>query len=135
VRPQIERFNFIHPATTPQYPFLPRALVEFADIATNGEFFWPGDRASEAAHALAAHGRIILGGEVYCRRAVGWAAYLGEWVTSVPEPGDHAPADDLARGLAEALCAIERDPAEWGEPGESPGNLRFFFASVPAAAG
>jgi hypothetical protein len=87
------------------------------------------------AHALAAHGRVIMGGEVYCRRAVGWAAYLGEWVTADAERTDPSAADDVAHGLAEALRAIERDPAAWGEPGESRANLRFFFASAPGPAG
>jgi hypothetical protein len=135
-KPQpIERFNFIHPAAQPQFPFLPRALVELADVATNGECFWPGDWAADAARALARHGQVILGGEVYCRRAVGWAAYLGDWVTSDPEAGGRSPDDDVARGLDDALRAIARDPDEWGEPGETLENLRFFFAAVPAAAG
>ena len=115
----------------PQYLPLPVRLVELADIAANGECFWPGDVAPDVARALAAHDYAILGGEVYCRRAVGWAAYLGEWATSGPERPDAPRAECVARGLAEALRAIERDPATWGEPGESRRNLRFFFAAVP----
>jgi hypothetical protein len=101
-------------------------------VATNGECFWPGDRADEAAHALAAAGWAIIGGEVYCRRAVGWAAYLGEWFTPLPPGGALAPADAVAVGLAEALRVIRCEPAVWGEPNEPRSNLRFFFASSPA---
>jgi hypothetical protein len=108
---------------------LPLALVELADIATNGECFWPQDSAPDVARALAGQGYAIVGGEVYCRRAVGWAAYLGEWATSSPQRGDTPWEQYVTRGLADALKAIARDPAAWGEPGESSENLRYFFAS------
>jgi hypothetical protein len=103
-------------------------LAERADIASNGEQFWPGDAAADVAQALAAHGYAILGGEVYCRRAVGWAAYLGEWVTS-PRQADLPWAEYVAGGLFDALSAIAREPGSWGEPEESPHNLRYFFAA------
>jgi hypothetical protein len=121
-----ERFHFIGPTATPQYQ-LPEALLVRADVATNGELFFPRDCAADAARALATQGLAITGGEVYCRRAVGWAAYLGEWAT--PDGSNDGPA---ARGLGEALRMIERPPADWGEPGARPEDLRFFFA---AAAG
>jgi len=111
---------------------LPPALVELADIATNGEHFWPGDAAPDVARALAAQGYAIVGGEVYCRRAVGWAAYVGEWVTSAPQRTDTPWVQYVAHGLADALTAIAREPAAWGEPGESSENLRYFFASRSA---
>lgn len=86
------------------------------------------------ARALAERGYAIVGGEVYCRRAVGWAAYLGEWATSAPQRADTPWEEDVARGLADALTAIAREPAAWGEPGESSQNLRYFFASSCEAA-
>jgi hypothetical protein len=135
LKPPIEPVSFIHPSARPQYPTLPLRLLGLADVATNGECFWPGDRAGEAARALAAQGLFITGGEVYCRRAVGWAAYLGEWVTSALQIADAPWAECVARGLADALRAIERDPAAWGEAWESPQNLRFFFASAPETPG
>jgi hypothetical protein len=121
----------MHRAARPPHPSLPLRLVELADVAANGECFWPGDVAPDVARALAAQDHAILGGEVYCRRAVGWAAYLGEWATSAPERADAPWAEHVARGLAEALRAIERDPADWGEPGEPRRKLRFFFAAIP----
>jgi hypothetical protein len=113
---------------------LPAALAEIADIATNGEQFWPGDAAPDVARALAAAGYAIVGGEVYCRRAVGWAAYLGEWATSISRNSDHSWGEHVADGLADALSAIARDPGAWGEPAESGENLRYFFAaSAPSS--
>jgi hypothetical protein len=135
LKPPIQPINFIHPSAQQQYSTLPAWLLGLADVATNGECFWPGDWASDAAHALAAQGLFITGGEVYCRRPVGWAAYLGEWVTSAPALSDTSWAESVARGLADAVRAIQRDPAAWGEPGESPQNLRFFFASTSEPAG
>lgn len=103
-----------------------------ADIATNGEFFWPGDHAADAARALAMRGRFIAGGEVYRRRSIGWAAYLGEWTTSLGPP-DAGWGEAIQLGLAEALSAIALDPAAWAEPDATPEDLRFFFASFAAS--
>jgi hypothetical protein len=124
------RVDFSHPSAKPQYPSLPSALVAAADIATNGEFFFPGDRAADAARALAAQDLAITGGEVYCRRSVGWAAYLGEWTTPRPPGGGEPWGDRVARGLADALRMVGRPPTDWGEPDASPPDLRFFFASL-----
>ena len=114
---------------------MPLELVELADIATNGECFWPGDAAPDVARALAEQGYAIVGGEVYCRHAVGWAAYLGEWATSPPQDSDAPWEQYVARGLVDALSAVAREPAAWGKPGESSQNLRYFFASCSAISG
>ena len=109
---------------------MPLTLVELADIAANGEQFWPRDAAPDVARALAAQGYAIVGGEVYCRRAVGWAAYLGEWVTSV-QPQSQPDWDEyIANGLADALIAIACEPGAWGESAESSTGLRYFFATA-----
>jgi hypothetical protein len=125
------RVNSIHPSARPQYS-LPEALVADVDIATNGEFFFPGDRAADAARALAAQRRFITGGEVYRRRAVGWAAYLGDWATSTDGCSSGSWDDRVARALGEAVDMIGRDPTEWGEPDAAPHDLRFFLASRAA---
>jgi hypothetical protein len=125
----IERFSFIGPTAKPQYT-LPEALFAQADIATNGEFFFPRDCAADAARALADQGRAITGGETYCRRAVGWAAYLGEWTTPPPTGSEESWDDRVARSLAEAIRMIDRPFAEWGDPSALPQDLRFFLASL-----
>ncbi len=84
------------------------------------------------ARALAARGYAIVGGEVYCRRSVGWAAYLGEWVTSPPPLPDPPWTDHVASGLGDALSAIARPPGAWGEPPESANDLRYFLAAKPS---
>jgi hypothetical protein len=134
--PRIRPVNFISASTRLQYSSLPEALVKLADIATNGECFWPADSAREAARALTDQGFVITGGEVYCRREVGWAAYLGDWTTSVPSTvrttsvpltRERSCEEHAARGLSDALRAIDREPAAWGEPTAAPEMLRFFF--------
>jgi hypothetical protein len=130
-----QRINFIDPSARPQYSLLPVALVELADIATNGECFWPQDAAVRVARSLAGQGQAITGGEVYCRRAVGWAAYLGEWFTSTPTHADASWEEFVALGLADALDAIGRGPSAWGEPGEPTESLRYFFASRSSVSG
>jgi hypothetical protein len=112
---------------------LPPALIELADIASNGEQFWPPDAAAEVARTLAAKGYAIIGGEVYCRRAVGWAAYLGEWVTRAPRRPDSPWSERVSGGLADALEAIAREPGAWDEPAESSPDLRYFFAATAPA--
>jgi hypothetical protein len=129
--PRITQVNFIDASARLQYSSLPGALLKLADIATNGECFWPADSAREAARALTDQRFAITGGEVYCRRAVGWAAYLGDWTTSVPLTGECWCEEHAARGLSDALRAIDREPAAWGEPTAAPEMLRFFFACSP----
>jgi hypothetical protein len=126
-----EPVNFTQSTKRPQYPLLPPQLLAAADAATNGELFWPGDRAAEAARALAGAHRLIIGGEVYARRAIGWAAYLGAWTTSAPRRDADWPAQ-VEHALEEALRAIARAPSAWDEPDATPEDLRFFFASVIA---
>jgi hypothetical protein len=128
----VDPVNHIHPTAKPQYSSLPARLVGAADVATNGEFFWPGYCAADAARAVAGQGRLITGGEVYCRRAVGWAAYLGAWNTRAAP--DASWSDSVERALREALQAIESDPSTWGELQASRSDLRFFLASVAADA-
>jgi hypothetical protein len=109
---------------------LPEELVALADVAANGELFWPPAAAEAAARAIAGHGSIIGGGEVYARRSVGWAAYLGEWMTPASDEADGpgSSSDAAARGLASALSAIESEPAAWGETEATRDELRFFFS-------
>jgi hypothetical protein len=130
----IEPIKFTPATRQPQYPSLPPQLLAAADAATNGELFWPGHCAADVARALAAQGRLITGVEVYARRAIGWAAYLGAWTTSLP----HRERDwcsQVEDALEGALHAIAQGPGAWGEPDASLDELRFFFASTTAALG
>jgi hypothetical protein len=101
---------------------VPGPLSDAYDQAANGERFWRGDRAEEAARWLAGQGLAILGGEIYERYSVGWATYLASW---------DADEDDEA-GLRTALEAIRRPAVLVGDACGPPDQLRFFFATLPA---
>jgi hypothetical protein len=131
--PAADPVTFIHAARERQYWWLPRALLLHADAATNGELFWPARSAADAARALAAQDRLITGVEVYVRRAIGWAAFLGAWEGAVPS-GSGGWTDAVNDALSQVLHLIEQDPESWGEPDASRDDLRFFFASVPTEA-
>jgi hypothetical protein len=116
------------PVVTPQFEDIPDHLGSAVDIAGNGEAFWFGDRAEEAARWIADQGLAVVGGEVYCRQPVGWATYLGAWTTS-PHllPNEHWTAY-VARGLAQAIAVVHEGlPGLEGPPDALP-NLRYFFA-------
>jgi hypothetical protein len=93
------------------------------DVAGNGEIFWFGDRAAEAARWLAGRKLAIVGGEMYLRHRVVWATYLGAWTLEPPREPHESWESWVERGLERALAAVAE-----GWPGVDSGSLRYFFA-------
>jgi hypothetical protein len=79
---------------------LPPALRRRCHVSGSGELFWFGHAAAEAAEWFAHRGRVILGGEVYRRHAVGWATYVSSWEVT--------PDTDLERSSIIARREIQR---------------------------
>jgi len=100
---------------------VPAHLADAVDIAGNGELFWHGHRADEAARWLTGRGLGIIGGESYRTHAVAWGSYLGSWETTPGREPDEAWAAFAERGLRQALAAIAAAPRD---------DYRYFLATI-----
>jgi hypothetical protein len=90
----------------------PAQLLAVVHVAGNGEFFWPRDKAAEAAQWLSGLSFAVTGGEVYRGFRGAWATYVGEWTTTPSRLPTEAWATYVERGLSQAIDRVNTETGE-----------------------